>query len=404
MDLEKGRGGEYLLIEGGDMVYSPDVKKNLSLSHLTLKGEAFFGALEKMDYDLFVPGELDLKIGLDTLGKLSLEHGVEAVQLNLFRQGKRIFKGYRKINKAGASILVTGVIAEEFIQKEYRDWSGYDVRDPRRELEELWTDKGSESDIFVIVSHIPKRRERLIARSVSFPAIFLSIHSGYQNSPVMEGKSLIVSIPDRGRYVGKLALRGKRDGNFPFLGYYLSPGGSDRRKGEKAGDGRSIRPGNVIRVKFEKISLDEDVSRDVGVEALLSGYREKIKSLRYESGSEEAYKGFSYCKECHAGKVKQWLSGNHARALETLMTRREEMNPDCLVCHSTGFGRGGYLPQEARSRELEGVGCEECHGPGKGHPDKELFVPGEKECRQCHNRDEKWDFKGARERIGCEMK
>lgn len=377
------------------MLYSPNRKKNTSLPHLALKGETFFAALKSMGYDIFVPGELDLKAGVGTIGALCRAGGIEAVMLNLYRQGERIFTGSKKIRKSGVDILVTGVVAEEFIKEEYRTWSGVEVKEPREELENLWREGGGEADVFVIVSHMPERKERLIARSLAAPAIFLSAHAGPRGNPVVEGKSIILSLPDRGRYVGKVTLRGGGEPNAPLAGHSLSHEG-----GYVGMVGREKEAG----VLFERLSLDEGVAGEEKMEALLSAYRKKIRSLRYDSLGDGGYRGFSYCRDCHAERSKRWLSRPHSGAFETLAVQGEEMNPDCLVCHTTGFGEGGYHPRGDKRSELEGVGCEECHGPGKGHPGRKLIVPGEKDCRKCHNRGEEWDFADARKKIGCEGK
>ncbi len=377
------------------MLYSPDRKKNASLPHLTLKGETFFAGLKEMGYDIFVPGELDLKVGVGTLGSLCRAGGIEAVQLNLYRQGERIFKGSKKIRKSGVDILVTGVVAEEFIKEEYRTWAGLEVKEPRAELENLWRERGGEADLFVIVSHMPERKERLLARSLVVPAVFLSAHAGPHGNPVVEGKSIILSLPDRGWYVGKVTLRGEGGAKAPLAGFSLSP---------KGGDVGMVGREKEAGVLFERFSLDAGVAGEEKMEALLSAYREKIRSLRHDLPGGGGYRGFSYCRDCHAERSERWLSRPHSGAFETLAVRGEEMNPDCLVCHTTGFGEGGYRPRGDERSELEGVGCEECHGPGEGHPTRKLIVPGEKDCRKCHNRGEEWDFAHARKKIGCEGK
>lgn len=398
------------------MLLSPGRDTAVSHPHLKLRGELFFRALSAMGYHLFVPGELDLKVGSETLQELSRSLGVAAVQLNVYRNGERVFAGYREIEKSGMNVLVTGVIAEEFIQKEYREWSGYEVRDPRHELEKLLGERNKDADLLIIVSHLPHRTERKLALAFPFPALFLSVHSGYFHKPAVLGKSIIVSLPDRGRYIGKLTLRGERGDTPAVLRYVLDPTGETAEKGRtrndvkkapgeeriSSGEGRAESVVPEISVRFEKILLGEAIPEDGGMESLLRDYREKIGKLQYDSGSDGSYVGASHCKKCHPERVEHWLAGSHSRAYETLMTRREEMNPDCLICHTTGFGRGGYRPRAPRGQKLEGVGCEECHGPGKGHPDGKLSIPEEKDCRQCHNREDIWNYSGARKKIGCD--
>jgi tetratricopeptide (TPR) repeat protein len=99
------------------------------------------------------------------------------------------------------------------------------------------------------------------------------------------------------------------------------------------------------------------------------------------------YLGVKRCKKCHFQQWKSWRDTKMAKTFEVLQpgaaadvkaNRGLDLQQDytadtrCLSCHATGFGhQGGYrIPPPgddaaARSaRELAGVGCEGCHGPG----------------------------------------
>jgi peroxiredoxin len=80
--------------------------------------------------------------------------------------------------------------------------------------------------------------------------------------------------------------------------------------------------------------------------------------------------GSAACKSCHAAEYATWSESAHAHAFETLSGVRKQGNPDCLRCHTTGFGRPGGFPEKGASAEhadLAAVGCESCHGPGGDH-------------------------------------
>lgn len=148
------------------------------------------------------------------------------------------------------------------------------------------------------------------------------------------------------------------------------------------------------------------------------------------------YIGTEKCKMCHksakkGAQYKIWTEGPHAKAFETLKSEKAlevakgkgiEGNPwetpECLQCHVTGFGHGGYeVKDEAfwdektekgkpikavkRMGGLQAVGCEACHGPGSkyksikvkkaiaaGEMDAAsvgLLTPNEATCQKCHN-------------------
>ncbi|MBM3497637.1 MAG: hypothetical protein FJX74_03095 [Armatimonadetes bacterium] len=92
---------------------------------------------------------------------------------------------------------------------------------------------------------------------------------------------------------------------------------------------------------------------------------------------------------CHADPVhKSWQLSKHARAFELLKLAGQEKNEKCLACHTTGYGQGGYGTAGVEAN-LEGVQCEECHGPAGDHVekmDKDLITrtPSAMVCARCH--------------------
>lgn len=92
------------------------------------------------------------------------------------------------------------------------------------------------------------------------------------------------------------------------------------------------------------------------------------------------------CSTCHADTHKSWQSVKHAKAFELLVNVGEEKNEKCLPCHTTGYGKGGFV-DVATTPYLEAVTCEACHGPGSEHNgDKTKInrVPSAAVCSGCH--------------------
>ncbi len=148
------------------------------------------------------------------------------------------------------------------------------------------------------------------------------------------------------------------------------------------------------------------------------------------------YVGTDGCKMCHKSAKKgdqygKWMSGPHATAFETLKSEESAKiaaekgitgpayeAAECLVCHATGFGDGGYevmaaefwaevtdkgKPTKAvkRMTGLQPVSCESCHGAGSKYKSMKtmkaitageidgatvgLIEPLEAVCVTCHN-------------------
>jgi hypothetical protein len=152
------------------------------------------------------------------------------------------------------------------------------------------------------------------------------------------------------------------------------------------------------------------------------------------------YVGAEKCKTCHRKEAEGqqfpiWEESAHAKAFETLksdeaakiakekgITVPATEAPECLKCHVTGFGKGGYEvkdeafwnPAEDDAEgakavklmaSLQAVGCESCHGAGSAYRKKSIMKSreesikngmaailvsdgsAEKMCRTCHNEE-----------------
>lgn len=87
------------------------------------------------------------------------------------------------------------------------------------------------------------------------------------------------------------------------------------------------------------------------------------------AGATASYVGSQACESCHSAEFATWSQSPHAKSIESLAAKNEANNADCLRCHTTGFGRGGF-PDDAKPADqpdLARVGCESCHGPGSDH-------------------------------------
>jgi len=105
-----------------------------------------------------------------------------------------------------------------------------------------------------------------------------------------------------------------------------------------------------------------------------------------EQPAQPKYIGADKCKMCHPDQHKSWAKTAHARAFDLLKIVAQEKNEQCLTCHVTGSGRGGFS-DEGSTPGLAGVTCEACHGPGGDHngdKTKIVRVPPATVCAACH--------------------
>lgn len=96
------------------------------------------------------------------------------------------------------------------------------------------------------------------------------------------------------------------------------------------------------------------------------------------------------CKSCHEQEYLQWSATRHAFAYQTLIKKERYFDPNCVSCHTTGFGYTTGFQIGDQDSTLKGVQCETCHGPGKqhaGNPKKTNIRSGKDTslCLQCHD-------------------
>lgn len=143
-----------------------------------------------------------------------------------------------------------------------------------------------------------------------------------------------------------------------------------------------------------------------------------IRNKHQHGVGTNGYVGAEKCKQCHEKQFKDWQETRMARSFEVLRPGAAvdakriakidpnadyTHDPNCLPCHTTGYGLVGGFSTIEQTPLMAGVTCEACHGPGGGYVetvmsrDKPTFLtqdavqqglkypPTEAVCRVCHN-------------------
>ena len=175
-------------------------------------------------------------------------------------------------------------------------------------------------------------------------------------------KTMIVQVGHKGRYVGTIGVF-KTAGGGAELKYQLVPLGEEYITPMDAASEKA----NKVLPLLEQFAVE--VKRDRFLEAIGQvPHPAQIQSPK----SNLSYIGSEKCLSCHGGEHKKWSESKHGHAmnaLETLAKRPglRNLDPECVVCHSIGFGfKTGYVNPD-KTPNLKHVGCESCHGPGSGH-------------------------------------
>lgn len=90
--------------------------------------------------------------------------------------------------------------------------------------------------------------------------------------------------------------------------------------------------------------------------------------------TESQYAGLTKCAACHYKQYEDWRTTPHSRTFDYLPTKYRN-NAECLQCHTS---RHGSAPVgQTLTSDLQGVSCEDCHGPGGEHANLALTFLGQ---------------------------
>lgn len=212
------------------------------------------------------------------------------------------------------------------------------------------------------------------------------------------GKTLVVQVGQKGQNAGVVGVFKGKAG--PELKYQLVPLGEEYL----TPDGDKAAAANPALV------LLEEYAREVKKQNLLAVARSKplqhAAQLRHP-GEKPTYVGAQKCALCHAAEYAVWTQSKHSHAYEALekATRPglRQFDPECVVCHTTGFQYAGGFESEQASAFLKGNQCENCHGPGSAHaanPLDKKFYPDLMAWRQAAPAGAKLPDKAALEEMG----
>jgi hypothetical protein len=177
------------------------------------------------------------------------------------------------------------------------------------------------------------------------------------------GKTLIIQVGHKGRYVGLVGAFKKADGGFdlkyqlvPLTEHYLTPGSEEV----------ALKTNHLLPL----LQTYADQVHD-------RNYLSKVPKTPHAAQIQEpklnlSYVGSEKCASCHAAQMAKWKDTQHSKALDALekIAKRPSLrnfDGECVQCHVVGLlNKTGYEDQKS-TPHLAHVGCESCHGPGSGH-------------------------------------
>jgi hypothetical protein len=128
---------------------------------------------------------------------------------------------------------------------------------------------------------------------------------------------------------------------------------------------------DVSDAEFERVLLADKLEEDGRVLRAFHEFQAGLVTspvpMRSPLAVDEPFAGSFSCKECHLAEWNKWMGTAHSKAYDALDRRRHPADPECLECHTTGFGWKTGFGSLGQSADLWNVGCESCHRPRGKH-------------------------------------
>jgi hypothetical protein len=245
----------------------------------------------------------------------------------------------------------------------------------------------SRADLIVILSGLDLDTARNLARKVKEIDLILGGQGGRETrtddfpEDTSIGRTRIQYVGDQGKNVGEVRL---------FL--------SDKR--------------TIASMQRSLVSLTREWPDEPVLARLMEAVKEDVNAYNRAQAEARspfavperpaaglpAYTGSERCRECHEEEFAIWSKSAHAHAFEVLVREKQDFNPNCVGCHTIGYGKPQGFRTALATPALKHVGCEACHGPSAPHPETTAQGYGAtstEACRDCHTRENSPDFDPA---------
>jgi nitrate/TMAO reductase-like tetraheme cytochrome c subunit len=140
-------------------------------------------------------------------------------------------------------------------------------------------------------------------------------------------------------------------------------------------------PSKLEHASGEVILVSDRIPQAERLVALNREYRDEIRRTKLEIDQPEKltsdivpgvkasanFVGSDSCLVCHTTAAQSWSHSRHAEAFRSLVASKADADPNCISCHTVGFGSVSGYRREYGELKLTNVGCESCHGPGSMH-------------------------------------
>ncbi len=354
-----------LVLDSGDLFGTRTKKEQVQTEFMCEHTQSF-------GYDAIGLGEREFNYGWEFFEKMMKTYRLPYTNANVrdAGTGELLLPEFLIVERQGIKFGVCSVMdpSQKIISMSAKD-RDYEIADPVATMRDLVPRLREQCDTVVLLSHLSDRPTEALLREVQGIDLAVIGHSfkSYNRERIV-GDCVMLSAVHEGRVIGRADVHVNND------------------------------DGKVMSVQVHITSLDDAVDDDPVMLQAVNDFLQAAEDRRVaqraafprEMGSEdEAFLTSNNCKACHTGIYQEWRQSKHAQAYTGLRAKSMQFEPECLVCHTTGYQyHNGFDEQERTS--LSHVQCEACHGYGTEHArNGDMNDKARESCTACHDEDKR---------------
>lgn len=332
-----------------------------------------------MSYAALNLSNLEFSFGLDFLRDTTQKFQIPTLSANIVYEdtNEPITEAARIISFDTFTVGITGVVGKKYdkiiLQSNADTIRPVAVIDETTALQREINAIRNSVDILIVLANTGVERARELAQQISGADVIVCGHGPDEiKTHYLINGVYVVKAGYDGVNIGKLALSLDRNNK-------------------------------IIGAQGEVVTLEKDIDEDQEMLELLDAYHKSLKEHADElfSGEQKppssggSYSGSEKCSGCHQSEAQQWNTTGHATAFSSLIVKNQDYNPECVICHVTGFGYTGGFKRPDESQDRANVQCEMCHGAGAEHaaqPAPGYGAISALICVNCHTSDKSPNF------------
>ena len=369
--LGEGKKSDQLKLDVGDAIEGHEDYHQIEYRFL-------LEAVAKLGYDAVNLGHREAALSAVQLRQFRASSPVPLLSANLLDQetGAALFPTHCIVRRGAWRIALVGVMDSRIPVEALG--AGLSVEPMDMTLARLLPGLKKEADFIILLAFADEAKLAELARKFYELDLILG---GKVSQPaqhlVRENRSLVFYTTNQSRAIGRLKLTLDEPSNL------------------------TARSGDILL-------MHDRIAQSKSVEELADAYREEIRRTHLKiddpawlqadrvPGLKDmgSFAGSERCLAYHANAARVWAGSSHAHAFKTLVDLKADADPNCIGCHSVGFGAQNGYRRDLGSSRLTNVGCESCHGPGGQHvaqrtAGSELMTKmrtvGAGDCQKCHH-------------------